>query len=89
MTQPTDLPPLPVGAVYTRAIGSVGASMYTYTADQMREYARAAVLAERERLLPLLAYAIREADGWHDECRGGPIEDDPVMNLCRAAIRGQ
>jgi hypothetical protein len=49
MTHPTDLPPLPVGAVYTRAMGSVGASMYTYTADQMREYARAAVLAERER----------------------------------------
>jgi len=44
-----NLPPLPLGAVYTRAIGTVGTSMYTYTADQMHAYAAASVAAERER----------------------------------------
>lgn len=43
--------------------------------------------AERERLLPLLALAVKEADGWHDECRGGPIKGDPIMRAARAAIR--
>lgn len=37
------LPELPIGAVYTRCLGTVGASMYTYTADQMRAYARLAL----------------------------------------------
>lgn len=43
------LPPLPRGAVYTPALGTVGAAMYTYTANQLREYAAQAVAAERER----------------------------------------
>jgi len=43
------LPQLPLGAVYTRAIGTVGTSMYTYTTDQMHAHAAAAVAAERER----------------------------------------
>lgn len=34
----------------------------------------------------LLAHAVAEADGWHDDSRGGPITDDPLMNEARAAI---
>jgi hypothetical protein len=44
-----ELPPLPQGAVYTPALGTVGAAMYTFTADQMRAYAAAAVARERAR----------------------------------------
>jgi hypothetical protein len=43
-----------------------------------------AVAAERARLLPLLAHAVKEADAWHDESRGGPIKDDPFMDEARA-----
>ncbi len=53
-TDADGLGPLPVGAVYTRALGSVGAAMYTYTADQMRAYAAEQVAAERERWRGLL-----------------------------------
>ena len=44
-----ELPPLPQGAVYTPALGTVGAAIYTFTADQMRAYAAAAVARERAR----------------------------------------
>lgn len=54
--------------------------------DSMRQYVAAAVLAERERLMPLLAHAVKEADGWHDDSRGGPIEGDAIMDAARAAI---
>jgi hypothetical protein len=40
---------MPTGAVYTRALGTVGAAMYMYTADQMRAYALANIAAERLR----------------------------------------
>ena len=33
-----ELPPLPQGAVYTPALGTVGAAIYTFTADQMRDF---------------------------------------------------
>lgn len=33
-------------------------------------------LTDVDELLGLLEHAVNEADGWHDECRGGPIEDD-------------
>jgi len=46
---------MPRGAVYTRALGTVGAAMYTYTADQMRDYARANIAAERERCAAIAA----------------------------------
>lgn len=46
-----ELPPLPQGAVYTPALGTVGAAIYTFTADQMRAYAAAAVARERERIV--------------------------------------
>ena len=36
--------------------------------------------AERaKRLEESLEYMIREADGWHDECRGGNIKDIDVI----------
>ena len=72
-----ELPPLPQGAVYTPALGTVGAAIYTFTADQMRAYAAAAVAREREAcatracdfltkgrspLGRLVAAAIREGD---------------------------
>jgi hypothetical protein len=53
------LPPMPIGAVYTRAMGTVGASMYTYTADQLRAYATAAVEAEREMCADIVRNAER------------------------------
>lgn len=43
-----DLPPLPEPAIQ-KAHGTANAFAYGYHADQMRAYARAAVLAERER----------------------------------------
>ena len=41
-----------------------------------------------DRLRVLLAHAVAEADGWHDECQGGPIEDDPLMGEARALVMG-
>ena len=46
---------MPTGAVYTRALGTVGAAMYTYTADQMRAYALANIAAERLRCAAIAA----------------------------------
>lgn len=34
-----------------------------------------------------LAYAIGEADGWHDECHGGAVEG-PEMEAVRALLGG-
>lgn len=53
MSATDGLGPLPVGAVYTRALGSVGAAMYTYTADQVRTIRAEAVAAERNRCAAL------------------------------------
>lgn len=39
----------------------------------------AALVAELKKAL---AYAIREADGWYDDCRGGKIET-PEMDAAR------
>lgn len=39
-----------------------------------------------ESLYRLLAHAVKEADGWHDESRGGPIEDDSLMDEARALL---
>ena len=36
------------------------------------------------RLLVLLAYAVKEADGWNDESHGGPIEGDALIDEARA-----
>lgn len=36
------------------------------------------------RLLVLLAHAVKEADGWHDNSNGGPIEDDALIDEARA-----
>ena len=33
-----------------------------------------------ESLESALAYAIKEADGWHDDCRGGDIETEEMVN---------
>ena len=56
-----------------------------YTAEQMRAYASQAVAAERERWRAALAYVMEEAEGWHDDCRGYPIED-PRMDAARALL---
>jgi len=65
MAEPTKLPR---GAVYTRAMGTVGASMYTYTTDQMRDYAAAEVAAERER--------------WYAKCAGKRHEGCNYVATC-------
>jgi hypothetical protein len=36
----------------------------------------------------LLAHAVAEADGWHDDARGGPITGDAVMDEARAEAHG-
>mgnify|MGYP006370316007 CR=1 FL=1 len=46
----------------------------------------AGVAEEIERWRTALAYAITQADGWHDECRGGPIDDDSLMDAARALL---
>ena len=46
---------LPMGAVYTPALGTVGAAMYTYTADQMRAFALAHRVHERDKWRRVLA----------------------------------
>jgi hypothetical protein len=33
-----------------------------------------------------LAYVISEADGWHDDCRGGPV-DTPEMTAARELLK--
>ena len=45
---------MPLGAVYTRALGTVGAAMYTYTELQMAEYALAHKLFERDKWLKVI-----------------------------------
>lgn len=41
--------------------------------------------AENDRLKSLLRYAVKEADGWHNEARSGPIVGDDEFDKCRAA----
>jgi len=41
---------------------------------------------EIARLRFLLAHAVAEADGWHDENNGGPIEGDVLMDEARALV---
>lgn len=41
-----------------------------------------------DRLMLLLAHAVKEADGWFDESRGGQIDDDPLMDEARALVNG-
>jgi hypothetical protein len=41
----------------------------------------------KDRLLALLAHAVKQADEWHDECRGGPIPNDPLIEEARAFIK--
>ena len=50
-----DLMKMPRGAVYTPALGQVGAAMYTYTEMQMAEYALAHKLYERDKWAKVLA----------------------------------
>lgn len=38
------------------------------------------------RLLELLAYVIKQADGWRDDSRGGPITGDPLLDEARALV---
>lgn len=37
-------------------------------------------------LIRLLRHAVTEADGWHDECREGPITGDPLIDEARRYI---
>ena len=57
-----ELPPLPQGAVYTPALGTVGAAIYTFTADQMRAYAAAAVARERYKWELLTNQVLSDAE---------------------------
>jgi len=41
------------------------------------------------RLLELLAHAVKEADGWHDDAHGGPLTGDPLIEEARAIIKAE
>ena len=43
--------------------------------------------AKIARLRLLLAHAVEEADGWHDENNGGPIKGDALIDEARALVR--
>ena len=43
-------------------------------------------MSNADRLILLLAHAVQQADGWHDEARGGPITEDPLMDEARAFL---
>lgn len=43
---------------------------------------------DTDRLMLLLAHAVKEADGWHDDSHGGQIEDDQLMDEARALVAG-
>lgn len=40
-------------------------------------------MKEISRLRVLLEHSVKEADGWHDDSRGGPIKDDALMDEAR------
>ncbi len=42
--------------------------------------------SENERLMVLLAHAVKSADGWHDDCHGGQIQDDELIAEARALV---
>lgn len=79
------LPPLPEPAEWNLGLGAP--LILAYSPDQMTDYAKEAVEAERARLLPLLEHAVRLADSWHDDSRGGQIKGDPIMDAARAEVR--
>jgi hypothetical protein len=70
---------LPTGAVYTQSMGTVGAAMYTYTAEQMREYGMANRLAEREvwRQDAERYRWLRGAGAWESEIGMELLSEDP------------
>jgi len=37
-------------------------------------------------LRKLLDHAVKQADGWYDDCHGGPIDDDPLMDAARSVL---
>lgn len=37
-------------------------------------------------IIELLEHAIKEADGWHDDGRGGPIKDDYILDMGRKQV---
>ena len=43
-------------------------------------------LAYIAKLEMLLEHAVKEADGWHDENSGGPIEGDPLLDEARQLL---
>lgn len=42
--------------------------------------------ANIDRIMALLAHAVNKADEWHDECHGGPIKGDVLMDEARALV---
>ncbi len=56
----------------------------SFTAGDLVELAN--LISQRERLRSLLAYAVQEAEDWHDECRGRPLQDERLSEA-RALLR--
>lgn len=83
------LPPLPNPPISKAGEWAYDGHVVSFDDAQnhARAYAMEAVLAERARLLPLLAHTVEEADGWHDDARGGPIRGDPLMDAARAELK--
>ena len=59
---------------------------HKFTDGAFREaFARVIEREVLERFQSALAYAVSEADAWHDECRGTPIESER-MDEVRALL---
>lgn len=74
---------MPQGAVYTPALGQVGAAMYTYTEMQMAEYALAHKLFERDKWAKVLA---ESCDDYRSQMMGEPrYTEQQIADACMAA----
>ena len=74
------------------AHGEIDRAIHFYEGSPPGQYDDLAVdglraLQEKARLIELLAHAVKEADGWHDDTHGGPITEDPLIDEARALIK--
>lgn len=70
---------IPDGATHELALLADDLKLFI---DQLQAE-NAALRKELEEARNLLAYTVKEADGWHDESRGGPITGDVTIDAAR------
>lgn len=81
-----DLPPLPKGTPVLLASRNIPNSRSMYTGDQMRDYARAAVAVEREKLAALREAAQAVVDRWDTPVWKDVPATAVYINALRAAL---